>query len=239
MASQTARREPTSVQCAPSLRLNCLVMCLLALLCFFWLALETNRGDTNSFDSRIRAAVHGQSSLRNTEFMSHATQLGDIVALSFLSTGVILGFLFLRLKRAAALMAANMVGAWLLNDGFKAFFQRVRPEPFFGIPPPGDFSFPSGHSLCSFCFYGMVTALFVGRIRNRAARVVIVTAAAAIILSVGFSRVYLGVHHPSDVLGAWSLGLFWVSFLLLFDRRESPRIPDPADIDADLIRSSS
>ena len=84
-------------------------MCLLALLCFFWLALETNRGDTNSFDSRIRAAVHRQSSLRNTEFMSRATQLGDIVALSFLSTGVILGFLFLRLKRAAALIAANKV----------------------------------------------------------------------------------------------------------------------------------
>ena len=239
MERPTPGPQSTSVQCAPSLRLNCLVVCLLALLCFFWLALETNRGHTNSFDSRIRAAVHGQSSLRNTEFMSRATQLGDIVALSFLSTGVILGFLFLRLKRAAALMAANMVGAWLLNDGFKAFFQRVRPEPFFGIPPPGDFSFPSGHSLCSFCFYGMVTALFVGRIRNRAARVVIVGAAAAIILSVGFSRVYLGVHHASDVLGGWSLGLFWVSFLLLFDESESPRVPDPAEIEADPIGSSS
>src|SRR4029078_12429411 len=111
MECPTPGRQSTSVRCAPSLRLNCLVVCLLALFCFFWLALETNRGDTNSFDSRIPAAGHRQSSLRNTEFMSRATQLGDIVALSFLSTGVILVFLLLRLKRSVTLMYANHVGS--------------------------------------------------------------------------------------------------------------------------------
>jgi undecaprenyl-diphosphatase len=161
--------------------------------------------------------------------MFYATQLGAIVALSFLSAGVILGFLFLRLKRAASLMAANMTGAWLLNDGLKQFFHRPRPEPFFGIPPPGDFSFPSGHSLCSFCFYGMITALFVRRVRNRTARWVIVSLAVLIIAAVGLSRVYLGVHYPSDVLGAWAIGLCWVSFLLMFDKREEPRLPEPSE----------
>ena len=171
--------------------------------------------------------------------MLYATQVGAVVALCFLSAGVILGFLFLRLKRAAALMSANMVGAGLLNDGLKAFFHRLRPEPFFGIAPPGDFSFPSGHALCSFCFYGMITALFFRRIRNRAARIAITSAAVIIILLVGVSRVYLGVHYPTDVLGAWSLGLFWISFLVMFDKREEPRVPETAVVGAESLAAQA
>lgn len=158
--------------------------------------------------------------------MRHATQLGAILALSTLSVGVVFGFLFLKLRRAAILMASNMVGAGLFNDSLKVLFHRARPDPFFGIPPPGDYSFPSGHSLCSFCFYGMIAALFVARIRNRAARVAVVMAAALIIFSVGMSRVYLGVHYPTDVLGGWTLALSWISFLLVFDTREQPQVDE-------------
>lgn len=237
MASSISGRQTVSGKAPP--RLKSLLVSALALLCFLWLAIEVHLTRTNVLDATIRSAVHGESSPRSTEFMLYTTQLGDIVALSFLSMGVILGFLFLRLRRAAALMTTNMVGAWLLNTGTKDFFQRMRPEPFFGIPPPGDFGFPSGHSLCSFCFYGMITALFVGRIRNLAARVVIVTGAVLIIMGVGLSRVYLGVHYPSDVLGGWTLGLFWISFLLMFDQREAPRVPAPADLEGQTIQSSS
>jgi undecaprenyl-diphosphatase len=235
MASPALSRHAVSARLASAFRFPSLTVCLLAFLCFLWLAMQANGGQSTSFDSAIRTAVHSQASPLGTEFMLYATQLGAIVALCFLSAGVILGFLFLRLKRAAALMSANMVGAGLLNDGLKAFFHRLRPEPFFGIAPPGDFSFPSGHSLCSFCFYGMITALFIRRIRNRAARVAITSAAAMIILLVGVSRIYLGVHYPTDVLGAWTLGLFWISLLLRFDKREEPRVPDPADIEPESL----
>ena len=205
---------------------------VLALFIFLWLALEVYGARTQDFDISLRSAVHAWSTPHVTEFMLYATQLGAIVALTFLSIGVILGFLFLRLKRAAALLAVNMVGAWVLNDSLKVFFHRSRPEPFFGLPPPGDYSFPSGHSLCSFCFYGMITALFVTRIRNRAARIAILTLAALIIATVGLSRVYLGVHYPTDVLGGWAIALCWISFLLVFDKREEPQVPEPAEIEA-------
>jgi undecaprenyl-diphosphatase len=239
MASPTLSRHAVSAGLGSSFRLPFLTVCLLAFLCFVWLATQANGGHSPSFDSAIRTAVHGQASPLGTDFMLYATQLGAVVALSFLSAAVILGFLFLRLKRAAALMAANMVGAGLLNDGLKAFFHRLRPDPFFGIAPPGDFSFPSGHSLCSFCFYGMIAALFVRRIRNGAARVAVTTAAVMIILLVGLSRVYLGVHYPTDVLGAWTLGLFWISFLLMFDKREEPRVPDTADVEAESLAAQA
>jgi membrane-associated phospholipid phosphatase len=195
-------------------------------LAFLGLALGVHGGHTQSFDLYWRGVVHSWSSPARTEFMHDATQLGAIIALSMLSVGVIFGFLFLKLKRAALLMASNMIGAGLFNDSLKALFHRARPNPFFGIPPPGDYSFPSGHSLCSFCFYGMIAALFVARIRNRAARVAVVMAAALIIFSVGMSRVYLGVHYPTDVLGGWTLALSWISFLLIFDTREQPQVDE-------------
>lgn len=204
---------------------------LLFLFVFLWLALDVDASRTQSFDLHGRALLHAGSSPWITGFMVYTTQLGAIVALSFLSSGVILGFLFLRLKRAAVLMTTNMVGAWILNDLLKLLFHRARPEPFFGITPPGDYSFPSGHSLCSLCFYGMITALFVVRIQNRAARGVIIGAASLIIAGVGLSRVYLGVHYPTDVLGGWSIALCWISFLLMFDKREDPQVPEPAEIE--------
>ena len=77
----------------------------------------------------------------------------------------------------------------------------------------------------------MITALFVVRIQNRAARGVIIGAASLIIAGVGLSRVYLGVHYPTDVLGGWSIALCWISFLLMFDKREDPQVPEPAEIE--------
>jgi undecaprenyl-diphosphatase len=212
-------------------RIKAAFVCALSFLFFLWLALQVHGTRAQVFDQHWRALVHVASSPRLTEFMAYTTQLGAIVALSFLSSGVILGFLFLKLKRAAVLMTTNMVGAWILNDSLKLLFHRARPDPFFGIPPPGDYSFPSGHSLCSLCFYGMITALFVVRIQNRAARGVIIGAAALIIAGVGLSRVYLGVHYPTDVLGGWSIALCWISFLLMFDKREEPQVPEPAEIE--------
>jgi undecaprenyl-diphosphatase len=212
-------------------RIEAAFVCSLSFLFFLWLALPVHGTRTQAFDQHWRGLIHVSSSPLLTEFMAYTTQLGAIVALSFLSSGVILGFLFLKLKRAAALMTTNMVVAWILNDSLKLLFHRARPKPFFGIPPPGDYSFPSGHSLCSFCFYGMITALFIARIQNRAARGVIIGAAALIIAGVGLSRVYLGVHYPTDVLGGWSIALCWISFLLMFDKREEPQVPEPSEVE--------
>jgi undecaprenyl-diphosphatase len=222
MASPTLSRQ--LVITGPTYRVGAAFVCSLSFLFFLWLAHQVQGTRTQEFDQHWRALVHVRSSPLFTEFMAYTTQLGAIVALSFLSSGMILGFLFLKLKRAAALMTTNMVGAWILNDSLKLLFHRARPEPFFGILPPGDYSFPSGHSLCSFCFYGMITALFIRRIQNRAARGVIIGAAALIIAGVGLSRVYLGVHYPTDVLGGWSMALCWISFLLMFDKREEPQV---------------
>jgi undecaprenyl-diphosphatase len=225
MASPSLGRQPASAPRTQVSRAKPAVAGALSFAFFLWLTLAVYGARTQSFDLHWRSTVHAWSTPQATEFMLYATQSGAIVALTLLSMGVILGFLFLKLKRAAALMAANMVGAWVLNDSLKILFHRPRPEPFFGLLPPGDYSFPSGHSLCSFCFYAMIAALFWTRIRSRTARVGVVAVTGVVIVTVGLSRVYLGVHYPTDVLGAWAIGLCWVSFLMVFDEREEAKAP--------------
>ncbi len=78
------------------------------------------------------------------------------------------------------------------------------------IPLPGDYSFPSGHSVAGLLLYGVLAFLLVRSLRSRGARIAVIIAAAVLIGSIGLSRVYLGVHWPSDVLGAWLLAGAWL-----------------------------
>ncbi len=78
------------------------------------------------------------------------------------------------------------------------------------IPLPGDYSFPSGHSFAGLLLYGVLAFLLVRSLQSRGARIAVIIAAAVLIGSIGLSRVYLGVHWPSDVLGAWLLAGAWL-----------------------------
>jgi undecaprenyl-diphosphatase len=94
--------------------------------------------------------------------------------------------------------------------------------PFFGAVPQ-TYSFPSGHSLFSFCFYGVLAGLITARIESRPLRILIWILAATLVFSIGLSRIYLGVHYPSDVLGGYLAGTIWVSTMLALDRLRTRR----------------
>ncbi len=92
------------------------------------------------------------------------------------------------------------------------------------IPLPGDHSFPSGHSLAGLLLYGVLAFLLVRSLHSRGARIAVIAAAAVLIGSIGLSRVYLGVHWPSDVVGAWVLaGRGWRCALGVFAWDERAR----------------
>jgi hypothetical protein len=99
-------------------------------------------------------------------------------------------------------MVVTILGALVLDLSLKYAFHRPRPVPFF-VPAPYTYSFPSGHSLFSFCFYGVLAGLLTRRIRSRRWRVLIWTLAALLVATIGLSRVYLGVHYPSDVIAGY------------------------------------
>jgi len=181
------------------------------LLLFGWLATEILRGQTLAFDATVRAAIHGWASPPLTLAMRAVTQLGSSW---FLVTLAALVWWRLRGQgrlHAAWLLVVAAAGAEALNETLKLVFHRHRPEPFFGLTAPFTYSFPSGHSVESACFYGALAAILTVRSGTLARRAAIWTGAALLALAVGFSRIYLGVHYPSDVLAGYAVAAIWTS----------------------------
>jgi undecaprenyl-diphosphatase len=103
-----------------------------------------------------------------------------------------------------------MIGAALLNVTLKMTFKRARPTPFFDLTAPETYSFPSGHSLGSACFFGGLAALLTTRIKNRRVRLAVWILCTAMFLLIGLSRIYLGVHHTTDVIAGFVAALIWI-----------------------------
>ncbi len=189
-----------------------------ALLFFAWLADEVLEGDTRYFDEQVRFLIHQAASPTLTTLMGAITMLGASGVLLPLGSCVVLGFLWASWRRGAVLFLVTMAGATVLNVVLKLSFHRTRPTSFFDIPLPTSYSFPSGHAMLTFCFYGVLAALLTARISARAARLAIWSVATAVIVLVGISRVYLGVHYPSDVVAGYAGAFVWVLAVAIGDR---------------------
>lgn len=189
-----------------------------ALLFFAWLANEVLEGDTQYFDERARFLLHQAASPPLTALMQTVTMFGAAWVLLALGFCVVLGFLLAGWRRAALLFLFTMAGAAVLNFVLKWSFHRTRPTAFFNTPLPSSYSFPSGHAMLSFCFYGVFAALLTARISSRPARFVIWLVATFLVVLIGISRVYLGVHYSSDVLAGYAGALVWVMAVVVGDR---------------------
>jgi undecaprenyl-diphosphatase len=181
-----------------------------ALLFLAWLADEVPEGELRHFDDGTRAAVHQFASPFLTSAMLDISFLGSTLFLTGLTVVVVFCFALLRWRREAILFGITMAGAALLDVTLKYFFHRARPTPFFDIVAPKSYSFPSGHALASFCFYGALAAILTTRIKNRNAQVVMWIISATLVFLIGFSRVYLGVHYTTDVLAGFCAALIWI-----------------------------
>jgi undecaprenyl-diphosphatase len=155
------------------------------------------------------------------------TALGSPVVLVLFVLGLSSAFLRFGRRRSAAILAASGLGAVALTGILKILFERARPEVVPRLVEVSGFSYPSGHSLAAAAVYGTAAVLLAVRARSRAERLAVGAAGALLLVSVGASRVYLGVHHPSDVLGGISLGLAWSFALVAVGawRREVPPAP--------------
>jgi undecaprenyl-diphosphatase len=192
-----------------------LVVAVLCLFLFVWLGSEVLSGDAQRFDQVIRTWVHQFASTGMTSAM-HAVSLLGYEALIFEVVIAFIVFAALRWKRAALWLAVAMVGSVLLDAALKYAYHRVRPEAFFGSPAKY-YSFPSGHALSSLCFYGVMAGLLSARAKSVWLRVVIWVIAAVLVMAIGISRIYLGVHYPSDVLAGYLAATVWVGAVIVFD----------------------
>jgi membrane-associated phospholipid phosphatase len=184
---------------------------------FLAIALAVATGATAATDVRIGTWLHAHAAPLLTDLMAAISFVG---APTTLTAVAIAGGLFLMYRRKFAesvTLAIIVIGGNLLNVGLKHLVQRGRPvfdEPLLSLPT---YSFPSGHAMASTVFFGLLALHAMEWTGRRAAARVEIGAAVSMIALVCFSRVYLGLHYPSDVVGGVAEGMAWlaVSWIIL------------------------
>jgi undecaprenyl-diphosphatase len=218
-----AEATPDRVPLAGAALVAGLVASALALVVFVWLGYLVRAGEPTAFDIAARKAVEALQDPALTSVMWGASVYGAPRLLAPLGLAAV--FLIRGWRRAAFLAVTMLAGALFLDVGLKRAFGRIRPEAFFDFyPAPVSYSFPSGHALFATCFFGGIAVLATHRIRSRVGRVLLWLIAGVLILLIGVSRVYLGVHYPTDVIGGFAVGLLWVATLALGDRLTERRL---------------
>lgn len=196
-----------------------LIIAAAAMFLFVWLGEEMLEGETRSVDLWIRDAIHGHAGPGLTTVMVAASRWGAPGVLAILGVVAAVVFLMEGWRRAALLVALTMAGAGLLDTLLKHLYGRARPLPLLDFyPSPHSFSFPSGHALFATCFFGGVAVLTSHRFRHPATQVAVWIVAVLAIGLIGISRIYLGVHYPTDVLGGLAAGAVWVGTVAFGDR---------------------
>ena len=137
------------------------------------------------------------------------TSLGSAPVLLIFVLAVAGALVTRRQFHAVLLLLAATVGGILLNNVLKGLFGRPRPETTLHLTDVRSLSFPSGHAMESAIIYLTLAVLLARLVQTRTLRLYFLAVAALLTLLVGLSRVYLGVHYPSDVLAGWTAGLAW------------------------------
>jgi len=167
-----------------------------------------------SFDSRIIAEVQGRESEALTRMAEGFSRIGSTTGVISISI-VMMAVLAWRLghRKELVLFALAVGGAALLNVVLKNAFRRDRPSIHRLIEETG-YSFPSGHSMAAFALYGILAYLLWRHARTALGRVLVAGLAAAVTLCIGLSRIYLGVHYPSDVIAGYLASGVWLGAII-------------------------
>jgi undecaprenyl-diphosphatase len=190
-----------------------LIVALISLWALSGLAEEVLEGETLRFDEGVLHWIAGYTSTRMDGLALEITALGSWLVV--LAIAVIAATLLALMGERwyALLLCIAVSGAWIIGPALKILFDRQRPQVVeWRVPHAGLSSFPSGHSTM-----GMVLFLTVAYVIHRLARrhwvtIVVMAAGTITVALIGLSRLYLGVHYPSDVLAGYAVGFAWSMF---------------------------
>jgi undecaprenyl-diphosphatase len=159
------------------------------------------------------------------------TALGGPTVIGLLVFSVTVFLLLQRMYRHAAIVFGAAASAWALEWALKAAFGRARPHEVPHLREVFSPSFPSGHALESAAVYLTLGAMLMRLAQRRLTKIYCIAMAMLLTLLVGASRVYLGVHYPTDVLAGWIVGLLWASLCWLAERRLERRADVRAEVE--------
>ena len=183
------------------------LLCIVPFAFLAWNAAHHGITRADALGQNLRLAVISDGL---TPFVKAVTTLGS--AKGLITEAVILLIVLCARKhpKLGVSVSLNLLVAWLLNERLKLIFQRPRPADPWLVHETG-FSFPSGHSMVSMAFYGFLIYLVWRCVRNKKTRNILTAVLGALILLIGLSRIYLGVHYVTDVLGGFLIGLCYLT----------------------------
>jgi undecaprenyl-diphosphatase len=192
---------------------------LLFLIAFGLIVLLIGNKKISNFDTRIISYIHDNNSAFLTSIMKFFTFIGSGVVITIIVVLMMLFFYFvLKHRSELVLFAGVLIGSALLNVLLKLVFHRARPILNRIIDENG-YSFPSGHSMAAFTLYGILTFLLWRHLPSYWSRSLLIICSAFMIIMIGISRIYLGVHYPSDVLGGFLISGAWLFFTISIYQR--------------------
>jgi undecaprenyl-diphosphatase len=201
------------------------IVCLLLLFTASKLVSEVLEGETQRFDKQILIALRdpanpsrpiGPPWLLGTAL--DITALGSATVLG-LAVAAVGGFLLLQgMWRTALFVTLASLGGWFINSALKQLFQRPRPDVVPHLRDVMTMSFPSGHAMTSAVVYLTLGALTMRIAERRLTKFYCMAVAMVATVLVGASRVYLGVHYPTDVIAGWLIGFCWALICWIVER---------------------
>jgi undecaprenyl-diphosphatase len=186
---------------------------------------EMLEGETRNFDESILRALRQPNDLSmpiGPSWVTHAltdiTSLGGTTVLTLMTALTIIFLLLSKRTSTAVFVLIAVVGGWLVSNSLKLGVARPRPDIVPHLVEVHDLSFPSGHAMLSAVTYLTLGALLSRTQASQTIRIYFMVVAVFLTLLIGMSRVFLGVHYPTDVIGGWCAGAAWASACWLVAR---------------------
>ena len=181
------------------------VIIFIAVLVFIGVAVGVQTGYLDGFDDAVRYRVYSIRNEKLTMFWKFITHSGDSEIVIML--GIVLLLVKSLRNKYGVKFAIAALSSTAIYQGMKYIFQRPRPDIALRLIEESEYSFPSGHSMNCLVSYGILAYLLLRYCENRKLAKLLSIGLGLIIILIGLSRVYVGVHFPTDVIGGWSLGI--------------------------------
>lgn len=198
-----------------------LIVSIVVLFLFFFLTNGVVRGETHFYDQSISNYVFSLRTPMLTTVMTAVSNITDTPAGLILSSSIVL-LLIKKHKKESLIFSLAIIIGCVLSYLLKIYFRIPRPD-IAPLETLSDFTYPSGHAMNNLVLYGLLTFYVFHFTKNKPLSIFIGITFTLWILLIGLSRVYLGVHYPSDVLAGYFVGSWWLVTVLLIDKTLSLR----------------
>lgn len=172
---------------------------------FTTLTILVLNGKTQDIDKISHTFILNIRNNNLTYFFKLYTNIAGAIFLIIISTIIMI---FNKNKKIALYVYINLISSWLINEIFKNIFLRERPT--INLINETGLSYPSGHSMIGFAFYGFISYILYQKVKKKSSKIIIVFCFITLISLIGFSRIYLGVHYLTDIIGGFLLATIYL-----------------------------